>query len=62
MYKKLSNLPIGKKVIENVVSRTPLKRVGNVKDLKGIVIFLASDESAFVTGQNFVVDGGFSIS
>lgn len=39
---------------------TPLHRVGNVKDTSDAVIFLASDESSFITGTEIVVDGGLS--
>jgi gluconate 5-dehydrogenase len=35
-------------------------RNGNLEDLYGITIFLASDASAFITGQTIYVDGGFS--
>ena len=62
LFEKLLDLSIGQKVVDNVLSRTPLRRIGTVDDLKGIVVFLSSDESKFITGQNFVVDGGFSIS
>tara|TARA_B100000427_G_scaffold329731_1_gene347352 strand:+ start:3513 stop:4256 length:744 start_codon:yes stop_codon:yes gene_type:complete len=62
LFEKLLDLSIGQKVVDNVLSRTPLQRIGTVNDLKGIIVFLSSDESAFTTGQNFVVDGGFSIS
>jgi 3-oxoacyl-[acyl-carrier protein] reductase len=40
------------------VSRTPLNRLEQPKDLVGAVIFLASDESDFITGQTLLVDGG----
>jgi NAD(P)-dependent dehydrogenase (short-subunit alcohol dehydrogenase family) len=39
-------------------SRTPLKRLERPEDLVGIVCFLASDESDFITGQTILVDGG----
>lgn len=46
--------------IENYVKRTPMARMGIEEDIKGAVAYLASDLSSYVTGQNIVVDGGWS--
>jgi gluconate 5-dehydrogenase len=47
---------------QGVVDRTPLHRLGNDEDLKGAVVFLASEASRHVTGQYIAVDGGACIS
>jgi len=43
------------------ISATPLKRLGEPRDIAGIAVFLASDAAAFITGQCIVADGGVSI-
>jgi NAD(P)-dependent dehydrogenase (short-subunit alcohol dehydrogenase family) len=43
---------------ERLISQTPLGRHGQPEDIVGAALFLASDASAFVTGQVLVVDGG----
>ena len=39
---------------------TPLGRIGQVEEVAGLALYLASDESSFVTGQIMAVDGGFT--
>ena len=41
-----------------IIRRTPLKRLGTVEDLTGVIAFLISPQAAFITGQTIVVDGG----
>ncbi len=40
---------------------TPLRRIGEPRDIGGIAVFLASDAAAFITGQTIVADGGVTI-
>ncbi len=44
------------------VSRYPLGRAGKPEDFVGAAVFLASDESAWITGTTLTVDGGFSVT
>jgi gluconate 5-dehydrogenase len=46
--------------VARVRSRVPLGRWGKPRDLAGVAVFLASEAAAYVTGQQIVVDGGFS--
>lgn len=46
------------KVLEDVKSKTPLRRLGTPEDVANVYLFLASDESSFITGQVITVSGG----
>lgn len=47
--------------VEKLKGRTVLKRVGNLKDLDGLLVYLASDSSTFMTGQALSLDGGWTV-
>ena len=46
--------------VDYLVDRIPLKRTGVPSDLDGAIVFLASDASAYITGQTLLVDGGIT--
>ena len=41
-----------------MVSRTPMQRIGQPVEIANMIRFLISDEAAFITGSDFLVDGG----
>jgi 2-keto-3-deoxy-L-fuconate dehydrogenase len=43
------------------VARQPMGRIGTAEEIAALVIYLASDESAFTTGDTHVIDGGWSL-
>jgi len=47
--------------VKNYENRTPLGKMAGPDDLKGVIAFLSSDASKWVTGQNVLIDGGWSI-
>jgi 2-keto-3-deoxy-L-fuconate dehydrogenase len=50
-----------KKARENFIARQPMGRLAKAEEIAPIVVYLASDESVFATGQFFTVDGGLMI-
>jgi 2-keto-3-deoxy-L-fuconate dehydrogenase len=42
------------------IARQPMGRLGNAEEIAALALYLASDESAFVTGQEFIIDGGWT--
>jgi Tropinone reductase 1 len=48
--------------LNEVISRTPMKRVGDPEEVAAAVAFLAMEKASYITGQNIAVDGGFIVN
>ena len=49
-----------KELLSQLIQATPLQRLGKPEDIAQAALFLASDESSYITGAELVIDGGFS--
>jgi gluconate 5-dehydrogenase len=47
-------------LVERLCTKLPMKRMGQPYELKGAIVFLASEASSFMTGQNLTIDGGWT--
>ncbi|MRH42454.1 glucose 1-dehydrogenase [Aquibacillus halophilus] len=50
-----------KQYVSDILSRTPLNRLGKLEELAGTAVFLGSEASNYITGQTIFVDGGMTI-
>jgi NAD(P)-dependent dehydrogenase (short-subunit alcohol dehydrogenase family) len=48
-------------ILDRNVANTPMKRYGRIDELKGAIVFLASEASSFATGSVLTIDGGYTI-
>lgn len=48
--------------VEQYESRTPLSRMADPEDFKGPVVYLAANSSQYMTGQNLIIDGGWTVT
>jgi gluconate 5-dehydrogenase len=53
-----SNAPI--ELVDRLRLKSPMGRMGSPHELKGAVLFLASDAASYCTGQNLIIDGGWT--
>jgi 3-oxoacyl-[acyl-carrier protein] reductase len=57
---ELTRQILGDKEIEKLLDTIPLKRLASVKEIAKTVVFLGSEHNTYITGQNIIVDGGFT--
>lgn len=50
-----------KNIKQDVIKKIPIKRMGTPEEVANAVMFLLSDKSVYITGQNIIVDGGLSL-
>lgn len=58
---KLSDPENPNAVIDGIAKAIPMKRLGNIEELGELTAFLASEESSYITGHEFVIDGGSTL-
>ena len=51
---------LGTKLADEAISMTPMGRIGESHEIKGLALFLASQASSFVTGSVIIIDGGYT--
>ena len=57
---ELTRRVLGESGIKKVVGTIPQKRLANIKEIAKMVAFLSSDHNTYITGQNIIIDGGFT--
>jgi 3-oxoacyl-[acyl-carrier protein] reductase len=48
-----------KEVIESEIKKISLKRIANANEIANVIVFLASQKSSYINGQNIIIDGGY---
>lgn len=58
---RINALPDPVEARKAFIARQPMGRIGKTEEIAALCVYLASDESAYVTGQQFIIDGGMTL-
>jgi 2-keto-3-deoxy-L-fuconate dehydrogenase len=61
LHDRINAQPDPEKAMRDFIARQPMGRLGTAEELAHVFVYLASDESAYASGQMFTVDGGMTI-
>jgi len=53
---------LSKSAINELIEKVPLQRMASPDEIANTVLFLSSDLNSYITGQNIIIDGGFSVT
>jgi 3-oxoacyl-[acyl-carrier protein] reductase len=57
----VGSIPAGSEIVNQIIKTIPMGRMGLPSDIANLAVFLASDESNYITGQCIVCDGGYTL-
>ena len=58
VHTSLTSKILGKKGMKEITKEIPIGRMAKTKDISSLIIYLCSSQNSYITGQNFVIDGG----
>ena len=61
IYNEQGRLLFTEEMKEEVISKHPIDRLADPMEIAKTILFLASDDSSFITGETIMVDGGYTI-
>ncbi|PLX88681.1 MAG: NAD(P)-dependent oxidoreductase [Desulfuromonas sp.] len=61
LTERINALPNPEEARKAFIARQPMGRIGRTEEIADLCIYLASEESAYVTGQQFIIDGGMTL-
>ena len=61
LEQRINSLGDAQKARENFIARQPMGRLGTAEEIANLVLYLASDNAKYTTGQTHIIDGGWSI-
>ena len=60
IHTDLTTKILGKEAIDKLEKEIPIKRLGQANEIAELVAFLCSEKNSYLTGQNIIIDGGFT--